>query len=60
MKRTLITLLVLLVVGPLATALLFKTIPPAPVGVKRNQWGGGIIEDDFPTGFRLGISGYPK
>ena len=60
MKRTLITLIVLLVVAPLVTALLFKRIPPATVGVKQNQWGGGIIEDDFSTGFRLGISGYHK
>jgi regulator of protease activity HflC (stomatin/prohibitin superfamily) len=60
MKRSLITLLILLVVLPIATALLFKRIPPATVGVKQNQWGGGIVESDFSTGFRLGISGYHK
>ncbi|MBC8369433.1 MAG: hypothetical protein H8E25_05505 [Planctomycetes bacterium] len=45
---------------PLLIALLFKKIPPATVGVKQNQWGGGIVEADYSTGFRLGISGYHK
>ncbi|MDP6962686.1 MAG: hypothetical protein QGF46_00810, partial [Planctomycetota bacterium] len=60
MKRGLIVLLLILVIVPLITALLFKRIPPATVGVKQNQWGGGIVEADYSTGFRLGISGYHK
>ncbi|MFT7517757.1 MAG: regulator of protease activity HflC (stomatin/prohibitin superfamily) [Myxococcota bacterium] len=61
MKRSLITLLVLLIVTPLVFSLMFKRIPPATVGVKQNQWGSsGVVEADSATGFRLGISGYHK
>jgi regulator of protease activity HflC (stomatin/prohibitin superfamily) len=60
MKRGPIVFLILLIAVPLLLALLFKLIPPSTVGVKQNQWGGGIVEEDFPTGFRLGISGYHK
>lgn len=61
MKRGLITFLVLLIITPLVFSLMFKRIPPATVGVKQNQWGGGgVVEADFATGFRLGISGFHK
>lgn len=59
MKGFLIFLALLLLL-PLAVAVLFKRVPPATIGVKQSQWGGGIIEADFETGFHLGISGYHK
>jgi regulator of protease activity HflC (stomatin/prohibitin superfamily) len=42
-------------------ALLFERVPPTMIGVKQVQWsGGGIVEEDYGTGFHLGISGYHK
>ena len=58
--KKLIVLLVVLVLAPIMVAVLFKRVPPATIGVKQSQWGGGIIQDDYPTGFHLGISGYHK
>lgn len=59
MKKLLIVVGLLLMI-PLLFVLLIKRIPPATVGVKQSMWGGGIIEEDYPTGFRLGIAGYHK
>ena len=58
--KKLVIFLVILILIPLMVALLFKRVPPATIGVKQGQWGGGIIEADHPTGFRLGVSGYHK
>ena len=59
MKRAaLIFLLILLT--PLVFALMFKRVPPATIGVKQNNWGGGIIEQDYRVGYHLGITGYHK
>ncbi|MHC4379756.1 MAG: SPFH domain-containing protein [Planctomycetota bacterium] len=52
--------LVILVLIPVFVAVLFKRVPPATIGVKQSQWGGGIIQADNKTGFHLGISGYHK
>ena len=54
--KKLIVLLVVLVLVPIMAAVLFKRVPPATIGVKQSQWGGGIIQDDYSTGFHLGIS----
>ena len=51
-------ILILLILAPLMFAVLFKRVPPATIGVKQNNWGGGILLADYPTGFHLGISGY--
>ena len=59
MKRFVIALGILVLL-PLLFALLFKRVPPATIGVKQNNWGGGIIDADYQTGFHLGISGYHK
>ncbi len=59
MKRFMMILGFIILV-PILFALFFKRIPPAQIGVKQSMWMGGIIEDDFPTGFHLGVSGYHK
>jgi regulator of protease activity HflC (stomatin/prohibitin superfamily) len=54
-----IAALLLLLTG--GFALLFERVPPTMIGVKQVQWsGGGIVEEDYGTGFHLGISGYHK
>jgi regulator of protease activity HflC (stomatin/prohibitin superfamily) len=58
--KKLISLLVVLILLPILVAVLFKRVPPATIGVKQGQWGGGIIQADYPTGFHLGVSGYHK
>jgi regulator of protease activity HflC (stomatin/prohibitin superfamily) len=58
--KKLIWFVIVLILTPILLALLFKRIPPATIGVKQYMWGGGIVEDDFPTGFHLGMSGYHK
>ena len=53
--------ILVLALGTLAFALLFKRVPPTMIGVKQVQWsGGGIVEEDYGTGFHLGITGYHK
>jgi len=38
-----------------------KRVPPGTIGVKQALWGGaGILDQDFDTGFHLGITGYHK
>lgn len=46
------------VIALLAVILLFERVPPAKIGVKIAQWGGGVVEHDYAAGFRLGITGY--
>lgn len=58
--KKLVWFVVLLILTPILLAVLFKRVPPATIGVKQYMWGGGIVEDDFPTGFHLGVSGYHK
>lgn len=58
--KKLVILLIILILTPLMVALLFKRVPPATIGVKQSQWGGGIIQADHDTGFHLGVSGYHK
>ncbi len=43
-----------------AVASIFEQVPPAKIGVKQNNLGGGIVEEDFLTGFHLGITGVHK
>jgi len=50
----------LAVLAVLGFVLLFERIPPATIGVKQSQWGGGIIEQDYSAGFRWGVTGYHK
>ena len=41
--------------------LFFERVPPASIGVKQMLWsGGGVVDQDFGMGFRLGISGYHR
>jgi regulator of protease activity HflC (stomatin/prohibitin superfamily) len=45
----------------IAIALLFERVPPATIGVKLSQWGGGgIVRQDFAAGFRWGVTGYHR
>ncbi len=41
-------------------AMLFERVPPATLGVKQNLWGGGVVEEDYFTGYHLGITGFHK
>ncbi len=57
--KFLLIVLVILVGAPIIFSLCFKRIPPDVIGIKQARWGGGgIIEQDFHTGFQLGVSGY--
>ncbi|MDF1800299.1 MAG: SPFH domain-containing protein [Planctomycetota bacterium] len=59
--KVLMGIAALMLLGWIGFALLFERVPPTMIGVKQVQWsGGGIIEEDFGTGFHLGISGYHK
>jgi regulator of protease activity HflC (stomatin/prohibitin superfamily) len=51
-------LVALLLAG--ALAMMVETVPVARVGVRLNQWGGGIVEEDFEPGFHLGITGFHR
>ena len=37
-----------------------QRVPPAKIGVKQNQWEGGILATDYQAGFHLGITGIHK
>jgi len=39
---------------------LLERVPPATIGVKQNMLGGGIVGEDFHTGFHMGITGVHK
>ncbi len=58
--KKLVFLLIILILTPLLVMFLFKRVPPATIGIKQSQWGGGIIHADYSTGFHLGVSGYHK
>ncbi len=58
--KTLSIFVAVIILIPLFVALVFKRVPPAQIGVKQSQWGGGILQEDFRTGFHLGITGYHK
>lgn len=58
--KKLITFVIILILIPIFFALLLKRVPPATIGVKQSNWGTGIIEKDYATGFHIGISGIHK
>jgi len=39
---------------------LLERVPPATIGVKQNMLGGGIVEQDYATGFHVGVTGVHK
>jgi len=52
---------VILVVLMFGSVLFLERVPPSKIGVKQQQWGGsGLVEQDFETGFHVGISGIHK
>jgi hypothetical protein len=53
-------LFALFLLGVALSALLFENVPPTHVGVKQNQWGGGVVSEDYSTGFHLGVTGVHK
>lgn len=53
-----IVLLLFLVI--FASAVLIQRVPPASIGVKQSQWGGGIESADYETGFHVGVTGIHK
>lgn len=50
------------ILGLILVTLLFERVPPATIGVKQVQWGGGsgIVDEDYDVGFRWGVTGYHK
>ena len=53
--------IIIVILIPLSFSMCVQRVPPATIGVKQTMWGGaGIVEEDFPTGFHLGITGYHK
>ena len=59
-SRFFVGLIAVLVLGIVAVALLFERVPPAVIGVKQAQWGGGIVEEDYSVGFKWGVTGYHR
>ena len=56
--RIFLALVLLVIVGALASTLLLETVPVSMIGVKQVLWGGkGVVEKDYPTGFHVGITG---
>ncbi|QDU84215.1 SPFH domain / Band 7 family protein [Planctomycetes bacterium Pla163] len=59
MKKTLTIAIVgvsaLVIIGVLLGSLFLTKVPPHVVGVKQNQLGGGIVQQDYGTGYHLGI-----
>ncbi|MFT7463631.1 MAG: regulator of protease activity HflC (stomatin/prohibitin superfamily), partial [Pseudohongiellaceae bacterium] len=55
-------IVVFIVVGlPIICMVLFERVPPTDIGVRQAMWGGGgLTEEDFTTGTRLGITGVHK
>lgn len=39
---------------------LFERVPVRTYGVKQHIWAGGVVPEDYETGFRLGITGIHK
>lgn len=60
-SRIFLSVVVLALLASGVVAFMIETVPVSKIGVRQIQWGGGgIVEKDFQTGFRLGISGYHK
>jgi len=51
-------LLIILLLTALAGGLLTEKVPVGKVGIRFNKWYGGISNQDFKTGYHLGITGY--
>lgn len=59
--KPLIFAVVLVVVLPLASMLVFERVPPMDIGVRQSLWGGGgISQQDFGAGTYLGVTGVHK
>jgi regulator of protease activity HflC (stomatin/prohibitin superfamily) len=59
--RGVIVIFVIIVLVPMTFGLFFQRIEPMEIGVRQVRWGGGGIENqDFATGFHLGIWGYHR
>ena len=56
--KSLIVLVLIVVVLPLAFMFCFKRVRPMEIGIKRMQLGGvGILDQDFDAGFHVGVTG---
>ncbi|MHC4378564.1 MAG: SPFH domain-containing protein [Planctomycetota bacterium] len=56
MRKTLTLISVGLVLLFLASGLLMERVGPYQIGVKQNQLAGGIAEQDYDTGYHLGVA----
>lgn len=50
----------LVILGTIVFALTMERVTPSFIGVKQNQWGGGVVEKDYNTGYHLGVTGVHK
>lgn len=57
LRTALVLVVVVAALVAISAALLVQRIDPATIGVKVNQVGGGIVEQDFRTGYHLGVVG---
>ena len=53
-----VSLVLLGCLGLFITSSLFERVEPSQIGVKQGLWGsGGVVSEDYLTGFHLGITG---
>jgi len=57
LARVFLSVVALLLLAAVLTALLVKRVPPDKYGVRQNLWAGGVVEHTFTTGFHLGVTG---
>lgn len=60
-RKTIIAAAVLVIGLPILFQMFFERVAPTDYGVRQVRWGGGGIEqNDFTTGFHVGIAGYHR
>lgn len=61
LPRGLAIIILIVVVLPVVSMVLFERVPPMDIGVRQAMWGGsGLSQEDFTTGTYLGVSGVHK
>ena len=59
--RVFLGIVLFAVVAWVAVTMCLETVPIARVGVKQVLWGGtGVVQEDYATGFHVGITGLHK
>jgi len=61
LPKVLLLAVALVPIALVVSALFIQQVPPASIGVKQHLWGGGgVVSQDYETGFHLGITGFHK